>query len=385
LNTQRNALSALILAATTSAVLFSAPAFATQNLFKNPGFNGGLHGWNVNIVNPNEDAIRWVSSGGDGMGSSARFYSDGDVNPAWHMQLAQRVAVDAGDVFTVQFDVATTGQSNRNVALYVQQDGGQWTRYAEQTCYVPVTGIAHCQLTAKAIKTENVNFGIKGADNLWDFTVDNAQLTKVPASTTNLLSNIHFADPAFAHCVLSSGARTIEELQELSCDPQFGTGGITDVSGIEKLTALVFLGITNNQITSIDLSGNPLLEGVNLSDNQLTSVNLSNNSKLWALHLSHNQLSSLDVSNNPSLLGLDASYNELTSIDLTNNAAIINLEVSFNPIDQLDFSTNIMLSQVRAVDTALTCATQQQLVLDYPSIEFGLSLFEPATGDICAQ
>jgi hypothetical protein len=334
LNIRRKVLSAVVLAVTSSSALLSSSAFATDNLFKNPGFNGGLQNWNINVINPNEDAIQWVSSGGDGMGSSARFYTDGNVNPAWHMQLAQRVAVNVGETFTVQFDVATLSSTGRTVALYMQQDGGQWVRYAEQTCQVPATGVAHCQLTAKATKTENVNFGIKGADNLWDFTVDNARLTKVPAPTTNLLSDIHFPDPAFAQCVMSTGGLTVEDVQELSCDPQFGTGGVTDTTGIEKLTALVYLGITNTQITTIDLSNNPLLVGVNLNDNQLTSVDVSGSPFLTGLHIENNQLTVLDVSYNPELITLDASNNQLDSIDLTNNGALINLDLRGNYVSR---------------------------------------------------
>ena len=89
---------------------------------------------------------------------------------------------------------------------------------------------------------------------------------------------------------------------------------ISDLTGIQGFTALELLYCENNQLTSLDISNNPVLIQLHAADNQLTSLDLSNNSALTELNVAHSQLTSLDVINTLSLELLELYENDLTSL-----------------------------------------------------------------------
>jgi Leucine-rich repeat (LRR) protein len=72
---------------------------------------------------------------------------------------------------------------------------------------------------------------------------------------------------------------------------------ITDVSGIENFTSLVYLNLSDNKLTSLDVSKNVLLETLNASSNQLTTLDLSQNTKLTIVYVTNNPLVSLNLKN----------------------------------------------------------------------------------------
>lgn len=146
------------------------------NLLVNPSFTSNLSGWSQYVANA-EDKIGWVSAGGDGMGSSARFYTDGQVNQPWDVHLEQSVSVVANQRYTWSFDVATTSGNARNVSLAMYQlKNGVYNNFVSSSCAVPGTGTARCTLTGLPAGTGPLTVAIDGGDNLNDFTVDNATL-----------------------------------------------------------------------------------------------------------------------------------------------------------------------------------------------------------------
>ena len=74
----------------------------------------------------------------------------------------------------------------------------------------------------------------------------------------------------------------------------------------------------------------------------MSSLDVSKNSRLTGLNCSNNKLSSLDVSKNTMMYSLDCSNNQLTSLDVSNNYRLTNLDCSNNQLSSLDFSKNIL-------------------------------------------
>ncbi|MFQ6600295.1 leucine-rich repeat domain-containing protein [Flavobacterium sp. C3NV] len=72
---------------------------------------------------------------------------------------------------------------------------------------------------------------------------------------------------------------------------------IKDITGIENFTALTTLDLSNNQITTLDLSKNVLLETLNVSSNQITTLDLSKNVNLRIVYVVNNPLISLNLKN----------------------------------------------------------------------------------------
>ncbi len=111
---------------------------------------------------------------------------------------------------------------------------------------------------------------------------------------------------------------------------------ISDLKGIEYFTNLSSLNISNNNLTSVDLSHNTNLEDLYCSNNQLTSLNLSNLSNLEVLDCSNNKLTSLSVtyksylktlncSNNTLLTTLYCYSDDLTTLNVTGCTALKDL------------------------------------------------------------
>ncbi len=108
---------------------------------------------------------------------------------------------------------------------------------------------------------------------------------------------------------------------------------IYDLTGIEAFINITELWVFWNQLTSLDLSNNVLLEHLVCYSNQLTSLDVSQCTLLEELYAFGNLLVSLDLSNSLNLQGLDLSSNQLTFLDLRsgNNTNITGYNSNFNP------------------------------------------------------
>ena len=112
---------------------------------------------------------------------------------------------------------------------------------------------------------------------------------------------------------------------------------------VSKNTVLESIGCGSNKITSLDVSKNSDLRSLNCEINQLTNLDVSNNTALEGLYCSINQLTSLDVLNNTALTYLGCGYNQLTSLDVSNNKSLRYLLCNRNQITNLDISNNTSL------------------------------------------
>jgi Leucine-rich repeat (LRR) protein len=133
-----------------------------------------------------------------------------------------------------------------------------------------------------------------------------------------------------------------------------------DVSSCGVLTEL---NCSNNQLTSLDLSGSMSLTNVDCRDNPLiTSLDLSSHSKLTLLDCTGNvplggALSQLDVSGCSSLLTLRCFGNQLTSLDVSDCVELTELTCDYNRITSLDVSNCLELGY-------LCCGPNQLSTLD---------------------
>ena len=155
------------------------------------------------------------------------------------------------------------------------------------------------------------------------------------------------------------------------------TAGISDVTGIEyfqNITEFVvpsnsistvdlsnnpklrFLGINNNNLTSLDVSSNELLEDLRCYNNAgLSDLDLSDNPQLAVLWIANNSMMSLDVSNNPLLGDVWASGgNSFSTVDFSNNPNLFKLLMVDNDLTSLDLSQNPLLEDIRISNNDLS-------------------------------
>jgi len=133
--------------------------------------------------------------------------------------------------------------------------------------------------------------------------------------------------------------------------------GIYDLTGIQDFTSLVKLFCSSNNLSSLDISSNTLLNELGCSSNQLTSLNIIANTALEILSCGSNQLSNLNISNNTLLTRLYCSDNLLTSLNVNANTLLTHFNCNENLLTTIDISTNIALNY-------FVCYENQLSILD---------------------
>lgn len=129
---------------------------------------------------------------------------------------------------------------------------------------------------------------------------------------------------------------------------------ISDLTGLEYFTELMYFGCAGNELEYLDVSANTKLIELFCSYNNLTALNVSGNTELTQLSCDSNELTSLDVSKNTKLETLDCSGNALTSLNVGNNTQLRTLSCSRNNLTTLDLSGNRALQGLACEDNGLT-------------------------------
>ncbi|MEH6538092.1 MAG: T9SS type A sorting domain-containing protein [Psychroserpens sp.] len=113
---------------------------------------------------------------------------------------------------------------------------------------------------------------------------------------------------------------------------------IMDLTGIEAFENLISLNCSSNELATLDLSANLMLENLDCSGNQLSTLEITSLTNLINLNASNNVLTNIDLSSNSSITNLDLATNDLTDLDLSSNGNLENLNCSYN---QLTFELNV--------------------------------------------
>ncbi|RYQ12463.1 InlB B-repeat-containing protein [Bifidobacterium pseudolongum] len=174
--------------------------------------------------------------------------------------------------------------------------------------------------------------------------------TVIAAETDVPLDAAHFPDEAFRSVVQQYDTNNNGTLsqQELTAVTTINVGGrgIKSAKGIEYFTALTYLELGDNQLSSLDVSHNTALTDLYLAGNQLSSLDVSHNTALGGLGLDGNQLSSVDLSHNTKLEWLCLSNNQLSSVDVSHNTALEWLGLDGNQLSSVDLSHNTKLTEL---------------------------------------
>ncbi len=114
---------------------------------------------------------------------------------------------------------------------------------------------------------------------------------------------------------------------------------ISTIPEIQYFTSLTTLDCSNNQLTSLDMSGCTSLQTLNCSYNQLTSLDVSGCTSLQTLNCNHcNSMTFLNVSGCTNLTTLDCSNNFLRSLDVSGCTSLQTLDGNWNIWTSLDVS-----------------------------------------------
>lgn len=166
----------------------------------------------------------------------------------------------------------------------------------------------------------------------------------------------HFPDANFRAFVKANTANGDDVLTEAEAAKitTFGNGlkglGITDLTGLKYFTKLQKLYCQDNPgITSIDLSGNPELQVLNITGCKVTSLDFSNNPNMTNINCADMKtLTDINVSACTNLQYLFVGNNPLTSLDVTKNTKLKQLSIHKTKITSIDISKNTALSKLYA-------------------------------------
>ncbi|MBQ2062737.1 MAG: immunoglobulin domain-containing protein [Oscillospiraceae bacterium] len=126
------------------------------------------------------------------------------------------------------------------------------------------------------------------------------------------------------------------------------------LAGVEYLTALETLNITNNHVSRLNVSSNANLKELFCINNGLSSLDVSRNTKLTGLSCAWNYLTDLDVSANKELEWLACNNNSLCSLDVSGNTEINELYCFGNQLTSLDVSRLPNLNFLACYNNQLT-------------------------------
>ncbi|MBP5560236.1 MAG: hypothetical protein J6X70_00325, partial [Muribaculaceae bacterium] len=215
------------------------------------------------------------------------------------------------------------------------------------------------------------NCGVTSIDlsnvpNVYEVELTGNRLTSIDVSNCTGLYSLLLSD----NQIPANGITGLNKVQKLN----LSRNPITDYAPVSS--TLNELAMDVCQLTSLDLSGVPLLNRLSASSNQLSSIDLTHNPQLHEILLSRNHLSSIDLSGQANVLNyydngleLNISYNNLSTINLSPVASSLRyLTVSGNNLGTLDLSNLTNLEDLNASSCNLTSITLPSTLRDYNEI-----------------
>lgn len=178
--------------------------------------------------------------------------------------------------------------------------------------------------------------------------------------TTAHSQNVAVPDPIFEQALIDRNFDDVLDgfIDQSNVDTKFylsiNEAGITDITGIEAFIGLKSLSLWDNNLQTVDLSSNTLLETVLLRENNLTSIILPAFSSIELLDLRDNQLTTIDLGTQINLEKLNLSENNFSVLNLNNNVNLKELFVNQNNFSFLNINSNINLEKLSFSQNTIT-------------------------------
>lgn len=140
----------------------------------------------------------------------------------------------------------------------------------------------------------------------------------------------------------NDGEIQVSEALEISYLNVLGTNAIQNIEGIHFFENLKTLLVQSQQINSVDLSENNLLETISFNYNFLANLDVSSLINLKNLNVQFNPLTSINLSNSSALLSIYCSDTQLTTLDLSQCSNLMELNCPNTPLTTIDlFGTKV--------------------------------------------
>lgn len=208
--------------------------------------------------------------------------------------------VTANDAEQVSLSLAA---AQDGTALYIDWEGNDnVTQYVLGTQYRLFTATTHKDKTVRVYTYEPT-------EAITVFSIAGAALKSFDGSKLNDAVNISVRDAGLTGITLPTGKETLRELS-------LEGNAFTSIDFISPYSDLYTLAVTNNNLTSLDLSTLPGLGVVAASYNEINTVTFDN-PNLWMLDLAANNIRSIDLAKAANLEQLGLAHNLLSTIDVS--------------------------------------------------------------------
>lgn len=171
-----------------------------------------------------------------------------------------------------------------------------------------------------------------------------------PFDSAVAIDEKNFPDKVFRECVAkydANGNGKLEEVEAANITKiSLRDCEVESVQGIEYLTALTSLDVTENKLKSLDVSKNTKLTFLECHENQLTSLDVSMLSELTTLGCSYNQITTLNIGNITKLTSIWCYNNKISSLDVSKLSDLTILYCASNLISSIDVSKNLKLESL---------------------------------------
>ncbi len=204
------------------------------------------------------------------------------------------------------------------------------------------------------------------------FTGVNAQIVTIPnanfkakllaASTSNQIAK-NLVGTYFKIDANNNGQIEVSEASQVSY-LNVSTSTITSLTGIASFYNLQHLDCSDNQLTSLNVSGLTNLINLICFNNLITTLNLNGLSSLQELDCQHNQISTLDFTGLNNVAHIYCAYNNLTVLNINGLSSLIQLYCHDNTsLVSLNFIGNNNSLQI------LHCELSALTTLDISSLQ----------------
>ena len=109
-----------------------------------------------------------------------------------------------------------------------------------------------------------------------------------------------------------------------------------------------------NNLTTLTISNNYLLEYVNAQSNNITTLNKGTHNYLGSLYLGNNDFTSIDASDLPALYTLSVVNNMLSSVNVNDCPSLAYLYLLNNYLSSVDLSSTLALESITISGNSLT-------------------------------
>jgi hypothetical protein len=133
---------------------------------------------------------------------------------------------------------------------------------------------------------------------------------------------------------------------------------------VSNLPSLEYLGCHDNSLTTLNVSGATMLRSITCHNNQLVTVNTGNLTKLEMFRCANNRITSLDMTRNEYLTTLDCERNQLVTLDVSKNKKLMRLTCTDNQLTTLNTSNIPALTWLSCGNNRLT-----SLMLNNPALK----------------